>query len=130
MSRFDPKKVQETLEGILEQHRPNALRRIRESSRDNESQSFQAGDADIGDPEESVNLELARLSYQICQAAERALRRLKVGHYGTCTSCRDDISTARLNAMPYAALCKECQDEAENVNRARLTVPAQATATA
>lgn len=37
-----------------------------------------------------------------------ALRRLADGSYGTCVRCRGAISSARLDAVPEAALCASC----------------------
>ena len=39
---------------------------------------------------------------------DAALARIKDGTYGTCLSCGDPISDARLTAVPDAALCKNC----------------------
>jgi RNA polymerase-binding protein DksA len=37
-----------------------------------------------------------------------ALARLDDGTYGVCQKCQGKISEARLDAVPYAALCIEC----------------------
>jgi RNA polymerase-binding protein DksA len=39
----------------------------------------------------------------------QALDRLDMGTYGICTSCGENIQAARLDIMPSAALCIECQ---------------------
>ncbi|MEK9672447.1 MAG: TraR/DksA C4-type zinc finger protein [Rhodospirillaceae bacterium] len=41
---------------------------------------------------------------------EAALARIEAGTYGECTQCSKDISPARLEAMPAAALCIDCAD--------------------
>jgi DnaK suppressor protein len=38
-----------------------------------------------------------------------ALKRLETGTYGICTECGDNIQPGRLEIMPTAALCVECQ---------------------
>lgn len=38
-----------------------------------------------------------------------ALNRLHSGNYGTCSNCGKLISEARLEAMPFAVLCLDCQ---------------------
>ncbi|KIN62691.1 DnaK suppressor protein [Sulfitobacter noctilucicola] len=38
----------------------------------------------------------------------QALARIEDGTYGECQKCGNPISDARLNAVPYAPLCKEC----------------------
>jgi DnaK suppressor protein len=44
---------------------------------------------------------------------ENALERMRVGHFGVCEGCAERIPMARLNALPYATLCIECQRESE-----------------
>lgn len=38
-----------------------------------------------------------------------ALERIKEGSYGTCETCTEEISKARLEAIPHARLCIECK---------------------
>lgn len=44
------------------------------------------------------------------EGIDRALEKIDAGNYGTCDRCGRDISKARLEAVPYAAFCVECQD--------------------
>lgn len=37
-----------------------------------------------------------------------ALKRIETGEYGTCATCGETISPARLDALPYATLCIRC----------------------
>ncbi len=39
---------------------------------------------------------------------EAALHRIDVGEYGVCVRCGNDISEARLDALPHTAVCREC----------------------
>ena len=41
-------------------------------------------------------------------SGEAALERLEQGEFGICTACGNAISDERLNAVPYAALCRNC----------------------
>lgn len=41
-------------------------------------------------------------------AVDAALARIENGMYGTCLSCHEPISAARLDAVPHAALCRNC----------------------
>jgi len=43
-----------------------------------------------------------------------ALDRIAAGRYGICLACESSISTKRLAALPWAALCLECQQIAES----------------
>ena len=40
---------------------------------------------------------------------DRALDRIRQETYGQCLSCEKQIPEARLEALPYAVLCVECQ---------------------
>ena len=42
-----------------------------------------------------------------------ALTRLADGSYGTCLGCDAEIKTGRLNAVPWARYCVECQETAD-----------------
>jgi RNA polymerase-binding protein DksA len=41
-------------------------------------------------------------------AIDAALDRIAAGTFGLCAKCGEPISTARLAAVPHAALCEEC----------------------
>jgi RNA polymerase-binding protein DksA len=43
---------------------------------------------------------------------DAAIARLDAGTYGTCTSCARPIAPERLEALPWAALCIDCQRDA------------------
>ena len=42
-----------------------------------------------------------------------ALGRMADGSYGVCLHCEEDISTKRLNAVPWTAYCIRCQEAAD-----------------
>lgn len=44
---------------------------------------------------------------------EDALRKIDEGTYGICDRCGRDISVQRLEVLPYATLCVDCQDKTE-----------------
>ena len=52
----------------------------------------------------------AALLYQVTEALER----IAGGKYGVCLVCQRAISPKRLAALPWAALCIECQQATEN----------------
>jgi len=45
---------------------------------------------------------------QEVRAIDAALARIETGEYGICQKCGDDISAARLEAVPTASLCRNC----------------------
>lgn len=42
-----------------------------------------------------------------------ALRRVDEGTFGICLHCEEEISTKRLNALPWTPLCIQCQEAAD-----------------
>ena len=49
-----------------------------------------------------------------------ALRRIEDGSFGTCLHCEEEISPKRLNAVPWAPFCIQCQEQADR-NREQMT---------
>src|SRR5215472_3204016 len=49
-----------------------------------------------------------------------ALRRIDDGSYGVCLHCEEDINPKRLNAVPWAPFCIQCQEQYDK-NRAEMT---------
>lgn len=58
---------------------------------------------------------LAMLNRAESELAEvqAALKRLDDGSWGTCTLCGEKVAPQRLQAVPSAALCLECQQDLE-----------------
>jgi len=44
---------------------------------------------------------------------DEALKRIEDGTYGYCTNCGQEINPQRLEAIPWAALCVDCQQKLE-----------------
>jgi DnaK suppressor protein len=44
---------------------------------------------------------------------ENALRRMDEGTYGRCSNCGQSIALPRLEALPWARFCVDCQEMAE-----------------
>jgi DnaK suppressor protein len=42
-----------------------------------------------------------------------ALRRIDDGSFGTCLHCEEEISPKRIAAVPWAAFCIQCQEQAD-----------------
>lgn len=51
------------------------------------------------------------------KAIDAALARIQLGKYGFCVKCSKKIPRERLQAIPYAVLCIECQKSEERRNR-------------
>ncbi|MCB0088530.1 MAG: TraR/DksA C4-type zinc finger protein [Caldilineaceae bacterium] len=54
---------------------------------------------------------LHSMDQQLLDQVEQALARLKDGSYGECVECGQPINPQRLEILPYATLCIECQEK-------------------
>jgi DnaK suppressor protein len=48
---------------------------------------------------------------------EDALRRIDAGDYGECVLCGKEITMARLEAIPWARYCVDCQEFQEGLSK-------------
>ena len=71
-------------------------------------------DAALDSITDEISSQLAEVESGELNRIEHAIERMRDGCYGKCESCGTSISAPRLNALPYATLCIECQREAEN----------------
>lgn len=54
----------------------------------------------------------------VLQQVLDALRRVRLGTFGTCMECEQTIAPKRLAVVPWAALCLTCQEAADRRNGA------------
>jgi DnaK suppressor protein len=66
--------------------------------------------------EREVAVERMETAYRQLRQVESALSRIARGNYGICLKCEDDVGQKRLDALPWAIFCVQCQ---ENVERLR-----------
>ena len=90
-------------------------------------QASQSVERDAGDLTFSNEIDLAsslegrEMTFQLTsrdrnelKLIEEILFRINNGSYGDCDSCEKKITLKRLQIMPLATLCIECQEDAEN----------------
>lgn len=70
-------------------------------------------DAAYDSAQDEISSQLAEVESRELANIENALERMKEGTYGGCEVCGGKIPLARLNALPYATMCIECQRELE-----------------
>jgi DnaK suppressor protein len=108
-----------TLERILEARRQEMLRGLRQRLHDaREEWTWTHEILDIADSaeldgREGIELGLIRIKVDTLQRINEALSRLHQGTYGCCVDCRRRISEPRLRALPFAILCKTCEEARE-----------------
>jgi DnaK suppressor protein len=80
--------------------------------------AVETSEADI---QEDIEFALIQMKAETLQRINEALDRLDEGTYGRCFECGDEISEARLRALPFAVRCKDCEEAREvAANRERL----------
>jgi len=72
--------------------------------------------ADIATETQDREIDLASADnvYEIVEQVNVALEKIRTKTYGSCDVCGKPISRARLNALPYATLCMQCQSYIES----------------
>ncbi len=58
--------------------------------------------------QKSMNEESLRAAEMRLKKIKRAIKALEDEEYGFCLNCEEEISTARLKAIPYATICINC----------------------
>jgi RNA polymerase-binding protein DksA len=119
-----PAKTLTKLRKLLEEERQTYLRQADDLLAEAEALASERDPGDTQFDEESgegdtINIERERdlaLSAQARAAVEeidRASARMDAGTYGMCERCGKKIAVARLEALPFAALCIECKSREE-----------------
>lgn len=67
--------------------------------------------------EQQRDLALRDRSEQQLELVDAALERIEAGTYGTCVRCGNPIAPARLEALPWAAHCIDCQSALDRARR-------------
>jgi len=115
----------EALRDILIQQRNALLTRIQDLRRSQveEKTTEPSDDLDIArsQAEAETHASLIEHSQDLLKAIDSAATRLDKGAYGKCEECGTDIPLNRLNALPFAVYCIDCQREME-AGRARGTI--------
>jgi DnaK suppressor protein len=79
------------------------------------------GETSEVDIQEDIELALIQMKAETLNKINEALARLEAGRYGFCFECGEEISEARLRALPFAVRCKDCEEARENAaNRERM----------
>ena len=111
------------LKGILEDRRREIhekLRSLREAIPADMPEVTDAEEQSVNDFVQDVDLALMQMKSETLKKIDQALLRLEEGTYGRCQECDAEILPPRLRALPFAALCRSCQEEAEsNIRAAR-----------
>ena len=58
-----------------------------------------------------VQVRLRETDSKLLRAIDEALRRIERNTFGVCQACMKPISAARLDAVPWSRLCRECKEQ-------------------
>jgi RNA polymerase-binding transcription factor DksA len=94
---------------VLLARKAELMRRLGKIEADLDEQPNPDGEERATERENDEVLEGLGLQGQMeLKAIEAALERIADGSYGTCIRCGGEISAERLEAVPHAALCRNC----------------------
>lgn len=62
------------------------------------------------DAEADLQISLRQVDSQTLREVEAALARISRGTFGQCEVCGEPLSRARLQAVPWAAICRQCKE--------------------
>lgn len=114
-------KFQEDLKQILlkkQKELTNRMERLRiEASREGEPISADFEEQAVEREGEDVIEEVGRVTQHELAEIRVALERITQGTYGICAECGDNIPTKRLEALPFAMYCTDCQEYVDQVNK-------------
>lgn len=63
------------------------------------------------DAEAELQICLHATDGRLLKAIEDALARIRAGTFGVCETCKQPISKARLEAVPWTHLCTKCKEQ-------------------
>ena len=69
----------------------------------------EGGEGGTANVDREIDLYLSAQARATVVEIDRALQKIEDGTYGICEQCGDVIPDARLQALPYAALCVSCK---------------------
>jgi DnaK suppressor protein len=97
------------------------IRGVRADGAEKPHDVMDQGETSEVDIQEDIELALIQMKAETLNKINEALARLETGRYGFCFECGDEISEARLRALPFAVRCKDCEEARENAaNRERI----------
>jgi len=91
----------------------NLKRNPRDAAGDLSGYSFHMADSGTDNFDREFALSLVSSEQEALYEIEEALKRLELGTYGKCETCEKPIAKARLEAVPFARMCVQCQSQAE-----------------
>jgi DnaK suppressor protein len=111
------------LKKMLEDRRRELMNAVQDKMRDVRSSEgkdrevLDQGESSEVDIQEDIEFALIQMKSETLSKIDAALRRLDENTYGNCFECGDEISEARLRALPFAVRCKDCEEARETAEQ-------------
>ena len=113
------------LKQMLGDRKRQMLSQVHEKIRDVRSENASGKVNNVLDPgetseagiQEDIEFALIQMKAETLDKINEALSRLEEGAYGNCFECGEEISQARLRALPFAVRCIECEQARENAQK-------------
>jgi DnaK suppressor protein len=111
------------LKKMLEDRRRELMTAVQGKIRDARADSgkerdvLDQGESSEVDIQEDIEFALIQMKSETLNKIDAALRRLDEGTYGDCFECGEEISNARLRALPFAVRCKDCEEARETAEQ-------------
>jgi len=110
-------KKKELIDAVRHIEEDTLNRSQREASGDLSGYTLHMADIATDSYDREFSLGLASNAQKILFEIDEALKRLKDNTFGDCLGCGKPIPKKRLNAIPYASLCIQCQSKSETQRR-------------
>ncbi len=108
---------------MLEERRRELMNAVHDKMRDvradngKDREVLDQGESSEVDIQEDIEFALIQMKSETLNKVDAAIRRLSEGTYGDCFECGDEISEARLRALPFAVRCKDCEEARETAEQ-------------
>ena len=106
-------KLREDVTGEINSIAKDSLKSQKESSGDLSGYSFHMADMASDSYDRELSLNIASEEQLVVYEIDEALKRIEDGKFGKCVECEKKVPLKRLNVIPYAKYCIQCQSKEE-----------------
>jgi DnaK suppressor protein len=120
MAKKTSKKRIEAQKKLLTSKREQLVRKLAEAKREGNAAELDRGDdldRAAASRDQEINYMLTSREREELRAIDEALGKIEDGVYGVCERCEKSVGAKRLEAIPLALFCRDCQDEMEMAQR-------------
>lgn len=104
-------------EEIVKEARVEISKYIKGETRQLVDTALDNGDWSVVDLSEDISLQQLSRHRETLLKIDEALRKLAEGTYGICEECGEEISKQRLEVLPFAIYCRDCQEKREELEK-------------